>query len=76
MLMEPGDLQLLNSHVTYHARSPYQDADVEDSDRLLLRLWLAMPNSRPLPEGFEVLWGAIEAGAPRGGVRPPVSTAS
>ena len=55
---------------------PTRTPTAQGSDRLLLRLWLAMPNSRPLPEGFEVLWGAIEAGAPRGGVRPPVPTAS
>jgi hypothetical protein len=68
MVLEPGDLQLLNSHVTYHARAPYQDAEGPDTDRLLLRLWLAMPNSRPLPEGFEVLWGTTAAGAVRGGI--------
>lgn len=70
MALEPGDLQLLNSHVTYHARNPYQDADGPDRDRLLLRLWLAVPGSRPLPAGFEVLWGDIAPGALRGGVRP------
>ena len=69
MTFEPGDLQLLNSHVTYHARAPYEDADGPDRDRLLLRLWLAVPDSRPLPHGFEVLWGDIAAGAPRGGIR-------
>jgi hypothetical protein len=33
-----------------------------------LRLWLAVPNSRALPEGHEVLWRNIAAGAPRGGI--------
>jgi hypothetical protein len=37
-------------------------------DRLLYRLWLSMPNSRALPPGFDVLWGTIEPGAPRGGI--------
>jgi hypothetical protein len=35
--------------------------DDEGHDRLLLRLWLLMPNSRTLPAGQEVLWRAIEA---------------
>jgi len=26
-----------------------------------------VPNSRALPEGFDVLWGSIEPGAIRGG---------
>lgn len=30
-----------------------------------------MPNSRPLPPGFEVLWGSIEPGALRGGIAQP-----
>jgi hypothetical protein len=65
---ETGDLQLINCHVTYHARTSYEDHDEPGRDRLLLRLWLSMPNSRPLPAGHEVLWGAIEPGALRGGI--------
>jgi hypothetical protein len=68
MALEPGDIQLLNNHVIYHARTPYEDDPAPRRDRLLLRLWLSVPNSRPLPEGFEVLWGRIEAGALRGGI--------
>jgi hypothetical protein len=69
MALEPGDLQLLNSHVTYHARAAYEDAGGPARDRLLLRLWLAVPDSRPLPHGFEVLWGDTAPGAVRGGIQ-------
>ena len=68
MEFRPGDLQLLNNHVVYHARTAYEDAPGPDHDRLLLRLWLAPRNSRALPPGFEVLWGTTAAGAPRGGI--------
>ncbi len=68
MTLEPGDIQLLNNHVIYHARTAYEDDEAADSDRLLLRLWLSVPNSRPLPHGFEVLWGSIQPGALRGGI--------
>ena len=64
---EPGDLQLINNHVIYHARRAFED-DAGDDGRLLLRLWLAMANSRPLPAGHQVLWGAVEPGALRGGI--------
>jgi len=62
----PGDIQIFNNHVVYHARTAYRDDD--DSDRLLFRLWLAVANSRALPAGHEVLWGRIDAGAIRGGI--------
>jgi Taurine catabolism dioxygenase TauD, TfdA family len=71
MEFQPGDIQLLNNHVTYHGRTAYEDADTEN-DRLLLRLWLSMPNSRALPAGFEALWGTIQPGALRGGIRQAV----
>jgi TfdA family taurine catabolism dioxygenase TauD len=72
MALLPGDIQLLNNHVIYHARTAYEDADGRDSDRLLLRLWLAPTNSRALPPGFETLWGTTAPGAPRGGIAQPV----
>ncbi len=69
MTLEPGDLQLINSHVTYHGRTPFEDDAASGHDRLLLRLWLTMPNNRPLPKGHEILWRNIEAGRPRGGIQ-------
>lgn len=73
MELEPGDIQLLNNHVIYHGRTAYEDAPEPGRDRLLLRLWLAPPNSRPLPEGFETLWGSIKGGAVRGGIAQPAA---
>lgn len=70
---EPGDIQLLNNHVIYHGRTAYQDDVAAHQDRLLFRLWLAMPNSRALPDGFETLWGATAPGALRGGVVQPAT---
>jgi hypothetical protein len=68
MTLEPGDIQLLNNHVVYHARDAFEDAASGNQQRLLLRLWLAMENSRALPENHRVLWGDVRAGAPRGGI--------
>ncbi|PYM68637.1 MAG: hypothetical protein DME10_26685 [Candidatus Rokuibacteriota bacterium] len=73
MELQPGDLQLLNNHVIYHSRTAYEDDDGPDRDRLLLRLWLAPPNSRALPPGFEVLWGTTAPGVPRGGIAQPAT---
>jgi Taurine catabolism dioxygenase TauD, TfdA family len=63
----PGDLQLLNNHVVYHGRTAYEDDAASAQDRLLLRLWLSVPNSRALPEGFDGLWGSVAPGVLRGG---------
>ena len=65
---EAGDIQLLNNHVVYHGRTAYEDDATTRQERLLLRLWLSVPNSRRLPAGFETLWGSTEPGALRGGV--------
>jgi len=70
---EPGDIQLLNNHVVFHGRTAYDDDASSGQDRLLLRLWLAVPNSRRLPAGFEVLWGSTAPGATRGGVVQPAA---
>jgi hypothetical protein len=68
MVLEPGDIQFINSHITYHGRTEFTDDPAQRKDRLLLRLWLSMPNCRALPQGHEVLWGRIEAGEQRGGI--------
>ncbi len=69
MTLEPGDLQLINSHVAYHGRTPFEDDFAAGQSRLLLRLWLTVANNRPLPAGHEILWRSIEAGQPRGGIQ-------
>ena len=68
MMLKPGDIQLINSHITYHARAAFQDDAASGQARLLHRLWLTMPNSRALPDDHAVLWKSIAAGAPRGGI--------
>ena len=72
MDMQAGDVQLLNNHAVYHARETYADEPTPGRDRFLMRLWLSMPNSRALPEGFETLWGSIAPGALRGGIAQTV----
>ena len=68
MTFAPGDIQFVNNHVIYHARTEFEDDAAHGADRLLLRLWLAVPNSRPLPEGHEILWRSIDPGDLRGGI--------
>lgn len=70
MPFEPGQIQLMNQHVTYHGRTAYADDAAAGAHRVLLRIWLAVPNSRALPAGHAVQWGDVRAGALRGGAMP------
>lgn len=69
MELERGDMQLLNNYVTLHSRTPFEDYEEPDLKRHLLRLWLAVPGSQPLPEDWATYYGDVRAGAVRGGVR-------
>ena len=67
---EPGDILFLNNWVTLHRRSEFVDHDEPERKRHLLRIWLSVPNSRPLDPHFRDNYGATEAGAIRGGIHP------
>ena len=69
MELERGDLQLLNSYVTLHSRTPFEDYDEPDEKRHLLRLWMSIPSSQPLPPAWAEYFGDVRSGAVRGGVR-------
>lgn len=66
----PGQIQLMNQHVTYHGRTAYSDDAASGARRNLLRIWLATPLSRALPDGHAVQWGSTAPGALRGGAMP------
>lgn len=68
-MQEPGDILLLNNWVTYHRRTEFQDHQDLEKRRHILRIWLSVPNSRPLAPWFLDNYGAIEPGAIRGGMR-------
>jgi len=71
---ERGDLVLINNYVCLHGRTPFVDSpENERQRRHMLRLWLAMPNSRPLSSAWreQVFFQRTEAGAIRGGVPGP-----
>ena len=76
MDFRPGDIQFLHNHQILHARTEYQDWPEPERKRHLLRLWLAPPDGRPLPPGFEERYGNIEPGTARGGIRVQGQTLS
>ncbi len=69
MHLEPGDLQLLSNQTALHSRTSFEDHEDEARKRTLYRLWLAMPDSRKLPAGWEHYYGTREGGTVRGGTK-------
>ena len=69
MWLEPGDVQIINSHVTLHSRTDFVDNEDPARKRLLFRLWIAPPDSERLPESWRALYRAVEPGTVRGGIR-------
>ena len=69
VLEQPGDILFLNNWVTFHRRSEFEDHEEPARKRHLLRIWLSVPNSRPLNPMYRDNYGATEAGAIRGGMR-------
>ncbi|MED7789588.1 TauD/TfdA family dioxygenase [Francisella sp. 19X1-34] len=67
-LLQPGEILFINNFTILHARSAFEDYIQENKKRLLLRLWLSMPNSRKLPESYITQYGRTAAGVLRGGI--------
>lgn len=76
MQLEQGDMQLLNNYVTVHSRTNFEDFEEFDRKRHLLRLWLAVPGSQPLPGDWAVYFTDVRAGAVRGGLRGSARSAA
>lgn len=60
----------MNSFVTLHSRRSFRNHADPLLHRNLLRLWLSVPESRELPETYRSSYGAVAAGALRGGIHP------
>jgi len=70
MELQPGDIQLVHNHTILHDRTAFEDYPEPERKRHLLRLWLAPPNARPLPEVYAQRFGSTTPGD-RGGVVVP-----
>lgn len=68
---EPGDAQYLNNHVVSHGRTAFNNDATTGQSRFMMRVWLATPDSRPMPPQFSVLWGDTAPGSVRGGSPQP-----
>lgn len=49
-MLEPGDLQFLNNRTVMHGRTEFEDFDEIERKRMMLRVWLKMPDWPEPPE--------------------------
>ena len=50
--LRPGDVLLASNHTIMHGRTGFEDASEPTHGRHMLRLWLTIPNGRPLPSHY------------------------
>ena len=50
--MQPGDMQIGNNFSILHSRTTYEDYPEPERRRLLLRIWMTLPDGRPLPQVY------------------------
>jgi hypothetical protein len=67
MDFRPGDVQLLHNHQVLHSRGDFENWPDPARHRHLLRLWVAPPEARALPEVFAPRYGSVVPGE-RGGI--------
>ena len=60
--LKRGDLLFLNNWTTLHRRTSFEDFPEEDRKRHFLRVWLSMPDNRPLDPLFMDNFGSVAAG--------------
>jgi hypothetical protein len=52
MMLEPGDIQFANNYAVLHSRTEFEDSPDVTLRRKMIRLWVKMPNARPLAPEF------------------------
>ena len=50
--LQPGDVLLASNHTIMHGRTEFEDTPEPENRRHMLRLWLTIPNGRPLPPHY------------------------
>lgn len=68
--LEPGEVLFMNSHTTLHTHTAFEDWETPDQKRLLLRLWLAAYEPRPLAPDMAIYSGNT-SGIPKRGQGDP-----
>ncbi len=60
--LKPGDIAFWNNYTTFHGRDGFAATDDESQKRVLLRIWLDLPDVRPFADEGRVRYGAVRHG--------------
>lgn len=58
----PGDVQFCNNYTVLHGRAAHQEVIEEDRKRLLLRIWMDLPDLPPFADEAIVRYGVVRHG--------------
>jgi hypothetical protein len=67
-VLAPGEIVFMHNHVMAHARDEYEDWPEPARKRHLLRLWLATPGGRPLPDAYLERYVGLKPGQRPAGI--------
>lgn len=71
MDFQPGDLQFVCNHYTWHSRTAFEDYEAMDDRRHLLRLWLACADGPPLPDWMTDSYEGVTVDGRPNGIEVP-----
>jgi hypothetical protein len=57
-----GDIQFCNNYLVMHGRAAHEPVEDESRKRLLLRIWLDLPNVRPFTDESIIRYGVVRHG--------------
>ena len=60
--LENGDMIFCNNYTVFHGKEGHADTDDESQKRVLLRIWLDLPNVRPFADEGKIRYGVVRHG--------------
>ena len=60
--LQKGDIAFCNNYTVFHGRDGHDEIEEEADKRVLLRIWMDLPDVRPFADEGRVRYGAVRHG--------------